>query len=74
MTDPIETLLFIDGEARSASDRGTYHIHNPARPHELVGRAAAGTLDDVEAAMRAAHAELPMPARIGRRIGIRRKG
>ncbi|MCB1337829.1 MAG: aldehyde dehydrogenase family protein [Maritimibacter sp.] len=59
MTDPIETLLFIDGEARSASDRGTYHIHNPARPHELVGRAAAGTLDDVEAAMRAAHAAFP---------------
>ncbi len=59
MTDIAETKLFIDGTAQAASDGGTYEIHNPARPSELVGRAAAGTLDDVEQAMRAAHAAFP---------------
>lgn len=59
MSDPIETQLFINGAARPASDGGTYDIYNPARPSELVGRAAAGTLDDVETAMNAAHAAFP---------------
>lgn len=59
MTDPVETLLFINGEARPASDGGTYDIHNPARPDELVGRAAAGTVEDVDAAMEAAQAAFP---------------
>ena len=55
MSDTVETQLFIDGAARPASDGGTYDIFNPARPSELVGRAAAGTPDDVEAAMKAPH-------------------
>ncbi|SMX29197.1 Succinate-semialdehyde dehydrogenase [NADP(+)] GabD [Pelagimonas phthalicica] len=59
MTDPIQTELFIGGEARPASDSGTYDIFNPARPNELVGRAASATLDDVEAANKAAHAAFP---------------
>jgi acyl-CoA reductase-like NAD-dependent aldehyde dehydrogenase len=59
MTDPVETMLFIDGAACAASDGGMYDIHNPARPSELVGRAAAGTSQDVDRAMRAAHAAFP---------------
>jgi len=59
MTDIVETLLYIDGAACPASDRGTYDIFNPARPSELVGRAAAGTPDDVARAMKAAHAAFP---------------
>lgn len=59
MTDTVETQLFIDGAARPASDGGTYQIYNPARPSEMVGRAAAGTPDDVDAAMKAAHCAFP---------------
>jgi acyl-CoA reductase-like NAD-dependent aldehyde dehydrogenase len=59
MTEPVETLLYIDGQACPASDGGVYDIHNPARPSELVGRAAAGTVQDVDRAMRAAHAAFP---------------
>lgn len=59
MSEPIETKLFIDGEAFPASDSGTYDIFNPARPSELVGRAAAGTPDDVGRAMQAAHKAFP---------------
>lgn len=59
MTDPVQTLLYIDGAPCPASDGGTYAIHNPARPAEIVGHAAAGTPDDVERAMRAAHAAFP---------------
>lgn len=59
MTDPVETQLYIDGAACRASDGGTYAIHNPARPLERVGHAAAGTPADVDRAMRAAHAAFP---------------
>ena len=59
MTEAIETKLFIDGEYCTASDKGTYEIYNPARPAELVGRAASGTPADVERAMQAAHAAFP---------------
>jgi len=59
MSDVIETRLFINGAAHQASDGGTYDIFNPARPSELVGRAAAGTPDDVDAAVSAAHAAFP---------------
>jgi acyl-CoA reductase-like NAD-dependent aldehyde dehydrogenase len=59
MTDIVETLLYIDGVACPASDRGSYDIFNPARPSELVGRAAAGTPEDVARAMKAAHAAFP---------------
>lgn len=59
MTDLARTQLYIDGGACPASDGGTYAIHNPARPSEIVGHAAAGTPADVDRAMRAAHAAFP---------------
>jgi acyl-CoA reductase-like NAD-dependent aldehyde dehydrogenase len=59
MTEVVETKLYIDGAVYAASDGGTYDIFNPARPSELVGRAAAGTPDDVERAMQAAHKAFP---------------
>lgn len=59
MNDIVETKLYIDGAACAASDGGTYDLFNPARPSELVGRAAAGTPEDVERAMTAAHAAFP---------------
>ncbi|WP_370343261.1 aldehyde dehydrogenase family protein [Pararhodobacter marinus] len=59
MTEIIETHLYIDGAACRASDGGTYEIHNPARPSELVGHAAAGTADDMDRAVRAAHSAFP---------------
>ncbi len=59
MTEIIETQLYIDGAACRASDGGTYEIHNPARPPELVGHAAAGTADDMDRAVRAAHSAFP---------------
>lgn len=75
MTESIESKLFINGEACSASDAGTYEIFNPARPSELVGRAAAGTPDDVERAMQAAHAAFPAWAALsyGERADMLRK-
>ena len=57
--EPIVTGQWIDGEARDAADGDTYAIHNPARPAELVGRAASATVDDVNAAVRATHAAYP---------------
>ena len=57
--EPIVTGLWIDGQARDAADGATYAIHNPARPAELVGRAASATVDDVDAAVRTAHAAYP---------------
>lgn len=59
MTELVDTLLYIDGAACPASDGGRYAVHNPARPSETVGHAAAGTPQDVERAMRAAHAAFP---------------
>lgn len=59
MDIPIETQLFVNGAPCPASDGGTYEIFNPARPDELVGRAAAATPDNVDLAMDAAHAAFP---------------
>ncbi|WP_254656275.1 aldehyde dehydrogenase family protein [Jannaschia sp. CCS1] len=56
---PVETHLFVDGEARPASAGRLYPIYNPARPDELVGHAAAADADDVDAAVRAADAAFP---------------
>ena len=56
---PIETELYIDGEIGKASDGGTYPIHNPARPDELVGHAAKATVADVDAAVAAATRAYP---------------
>ncbi|TRZ55733.1 MAG: aldehyde dehydrogenase family protein [Rhodocyclaceae bacterium] len=57
--DPITTQLYIDGTARPAADGGTYALHNPARPNELVGHAAAATKTDANAAVEAAHRAFP---------------
>ena len=56
---PVETRLVINGEWRPASGGRTYEIHNPARPSEVVGMAAAASPDDVDAAMLAAQAAFP---------------
>ena len=56
---PVETALFVDGEARVAEGGRTYPIHNPARPSELVGHAAAAAASDVAAAVEAAHRAFP---------------
>ena len=58
-SDTITTQLYINGKARAASDGGTYPLHNPARPSELVGHVAAGTESDVDDAVRAAHSAFP---------------
>jgi acyl-CoA reductase-like NAD-dependent aldehyde dehydrogenase len=55
----ITTQLYIDGRARPAADGGTYPLHNPARPTELVGHVAAGTEADADAAVQAAHRAFP---------------
>ncbi len=56
---PITTQLFIDGALRPSADAGTYAIHNPARPDELVGHAAKATTADIDTACKAAHAAFP---------------
>ncbi|MEM7350104.1 MAG: aldehyde dehydrogenase family protein [Acidobacteriota bacterium] len=53
------TQLYVDGKARPAGDGGVYDLFNPARPTELVGHAAAATVDDVDTAVQAAHAAFP---------------
>lgn len=58
-SEVITTDIFINGEARPATGGGTYDIFNPARPSELVGKAASGTKEDVDEAVRAAHAAFP---------------
>lgn len=50
----VETELYIEGQPCAASDGARYDIHNPARPDELVGSAAAATVRDVERAVDAA--------------------
>ncbi len=57
--EPVTTGLFINGEARPARQNCVYDIHNPARPDELVGHAAAADATDVDAAVQAAHAAFP---------------
>ncbi|MBO6727712.1 MAG: aldehyde dehydrogenase family protein [Rhizobiaceae bacterium] len=58
--DQIVTIdIFINGEARAASGGRTYGLFNPARPKELVGHAAAASVEDVDEAVRAAHAAFP---------------
>ncbi len=65
MDQVITTDIFIDGEQRPASDGATYDLYNPARPTELVGHAAAATREDVDTAVRAAHAAFPAWAELG---------
>jgi acyl-CoA reductase-like NAD-dependent aldehyde dehydrogenase len=53
------TELFIGGEVRAPVNAGYYPLHNPARPDELVGEAASGTPEDIDAACKAAQAAFP---------------
>ncbi len=55
----VETQLIIDGEWRPAAGDRRYELHNPARPTELVGRAAAAGRDDTRSAIEAAHRAYP---------------
>lgn len=51
--------LYIGGTNRPAEQGRVYDLFNPARPSELVGRAAAASKSDVEDAVQAAHAAFP---------------
>jgi acyl-CoA reductase-like NAD-dependent aldehyde dehydrogenase len=55
----VETNLIIGGQWKPAGDASRYDICNPARPDELVGRAAMGSREDVDHACRAAHKAFP---------------
>lgn len=55
----VTTQNLINGETRPATGGGVYDLFNPARPTELVGHAAAGTREDMQAAVEAAHAAFP---------------
>ena len=65
MDQVITTDIFVGGNQRPASNGAVYALYNPARPTELVGHAAAATRDDVDEAVRAAHAAFPAWAEIG---------
>lgn len=51
--------LFIDGEWGEATAGETFAVHNPARPHEIVGHAASAGTADVDRACKAAHRAFP---------------
>ena len=55
----IRTDLFINGVAQTAANNTTYPVINPARPSEVVGKAAAASLGDVDDAVMAAHRAWP---------------
>ena len=59
--DQVITQLFINGVARDAENKRMYDIFNPARPSELVGKAAKASIDDVDEAVNAAHQALLTP-------------
>lgn len=60
MNDQLTTTkIYIDGDWRPSSDSKTYDLHNPARPNELVGRAAKGTVADVNDACASAKRSFP---------------
>ncbi|MEM8702789.1 MAG: aldehyde dehydrogenase family protein, partial [Pseudomonadota bacterium] len=65
MDQAITTDIFINGEERPATGNAVYDLFNPARPSELVGRAAAATREDMNAAVEAAHAAFPAWAALG---------
>lgn len=65
MDQIITTDILINGEIRPASSGAVYDLHNPARPSELVGHAAAATRDDMNAAVEAAHKAFPAWADLG---------
>jgi len=55
----VETQLIVDGEWLPPAAGRYYEVRNPARPDEVVGRAARGDAEDVQLAVRAAHAAFP---------------
>lgn len=55
----VETKLYINGKWCASASGKQYDLYNPARPSEMVGRAAAGTAEDVKAAVEAAHRAYP---------------
>jgi len=59
-----KSTLYIDGRPVDARGGRTYPIHNPARPTELVGHAALGTVEDVDQAFQAAQRALPKWSRL----------
>lgn len=65
MDQAITTDIFINGEGRPATGNAVYNLYNPARPSELVGRAAAASREDMNAAVEAAHAAFPSWAALG---------
>ena len=63
--DPVITQLFINGVPRDAENKRMYDIFNPARPSELVGKAAKASIYDVDEAVNAAHQAFPLWANLG---------
>jgi len=61
----ITTQITINGETRGSTNGAVYDLHNPARPSELVGHAAAATREDMNDAVEAAHAAFPAWAALG---------
>jgi acyl-CoA reductase-like NAD-dependent aldehyde dehydrogenase len=59
-SDPlIETRLIVEGQWQPSASGRRYEIHNPARPTETVGHAAAGSREDTRRAIEAAHGAFP---------------
>lgn len=59
LDEQVQTELFIDGQSQPSSSGATYDLFNPARPTEHVGTAADAAVEDVEAAVQAAHRAFP---------------
>ena len=62
---PAVSGLFIDGRAVPAEGGRTYAVHNPARPAEVVGHAAAASRGDVDRAFEAARRAFPAWSALG---------
>lgn len=60
----VTAQLFINGEVRPASQSATYDVFDPARPNEIVGRAAAASPGDVDEAVKAANSAYPAWSRL----------
>lgn len=61
MTNELTTTnIYIDGQWIPSSTNRTYDLYNPARPKELVGKAAKGSVEDINKACKAAHRSFGM--------------
>ena len=58
MTTSTLATLTIDGEPQPGA-AGTYPVHNPARPAEIVGEAPAADIAQLDAAVTAARNAAP---------------